>query len=80
MRPRYKHWRDDLMPTRPVRETTNKVLEMIDEGLLNPRDIVMMCLKWMSEDDVKEMCKANELDLDPRNDDDYPFMSESEDI
>ena len=46
-----------------VRKATNKVLEMIDEGLLDPKDIVMMCLKWMSEDDVKEMCKANEIDL-----------------
>ncbi len=64
MRPLYKHWRDDLIrPTTPVRETTNKVLEMIDEGTLNARDVVLMCLKWMSEDDVKEMCKANEIDL-----------------
>ena len=62
------------------RETTNKLLEMIDEGLINTRDIVIMCLKWMSEDDVKEMCKANEIDLNPINDDDYPFMCESEDI
>ncbi len=81
MRPRYPHWRNDLIrANRPVREATNKILEMIDEGLLEPKDIVMMCLKWMSEDEVKEMCKANEVDLDPRNDDDYPFMSASEDI
>ena len=63
-----------------TREATNKLLEMIDEGLINPRDVVTMCLKWMSEDDVKEMCKANEIDLNPINDDDYPFMCESEDI
>ena len=63
-----------------VRKATNKILEMIDEHVLDPKDVVMMCLKWMSEDEVKEMCEANELDLDPYNDDDYPFMSESEDI
>lgn len=81
MRPLTKHWRDDLIrPSTPVREATNKVLEMVDNGILNPRDVVLMCLKWMSEDEVKEMCKANEIDLDPRNDDDYPFMCESEDI
>ncbi len=79
MRPRYPRWQDALRPT-PVRETTNRVLEMIEEGLLDPKQVVLMCLKWMSEDEVKEMCKANEIDLDPRNDDDYPFMSESEDI
>jgi hypothetical protein len=37
---------------------------MIDEGLLDPKQVVLMCLKWMSEDEVKEMCQANELDLD----------------
>ena len=47
-----------------TREATNKILEMIDECVLDPKDIVMMCLKWMSEDDVKEMCKANEIDLE----------------
>ena len=60
MTTRPNHWRNDLI--RPdTRETTNKVLEMVDEGLLNPRDVVLMCLKWMSEDDVKAMAKANEL-------------------
>lgn len=58
MTTRPKHWRDGL---KPVRETTNKILEMIDDGLLNPRDAVLMCLKWMSEDEVTKMAKANEL-------------------
>jgi hypothetical protein len=46
------------------REATNKILEMIDECGLNAKDVALMCLKWMSEDDVKEMCKANEIDLE----------------
>lgn len=58
MTTRPKHWRDGL---KPVRETTNKILEMIDDGRLNPRDAVLMCLKWMSEDEVTKMAKANEL-------------------
>ena len=58
MTTRPNHWRDGL---KPVRETTNKILEMIDDGLLNPRDTVLMCLKWMSEDEVTKMAKANEL-------------------
>ena len=63
MTTRPNHWRNDLI--RPnTRETTNKVLEMVDEGLLNPRDVLLMALKWMSEDDVKAMAKANELDLE----------------
>jgi hypothetical protein len=27
-----------------------------------------MCLKWMSEDDVKAMAEANELNLDKKDD------------
>lgn len=69
MTTRPNHWRNDLI--RPdTRETTNKVLEMVDEGLLNPRDVLLMALKWMSEDDVKAMVKANELFEEDEEDED----------
>ena len=67
MKERFSHWRDDLI-RHNTRSTTNKVLEMVDEGLLNPRDVLLMALKWMSEDDVKEMCKANESNLEDEED------------
>jgi hypothetical protein len=64
---RPNHWRDDLI--RPnTREATNKILEMIDECVLDPKDVVMMCLKWMSEDDVAAMAEANEINLDKKDD------------
>lgn len=44
-----------------VREKTCKVLEMVDEGLLSAKTLLECCLKWMSEDDVAEMLKANEI-------------------
>ena len=53
-----------------TREVTNKILEMIDECGLNAKDVVMMCLKWMSEDDVKEMCEANEIYFDEEDEED----------
>ena len=37
-------------------------LELIDEGMLNARDFAIMCVKYMSIDDVEEMLKANEID------------------
>ena len=43
------------------REATNKLIEMIEEELIDPKDVVMMCLKYMSEDDVKDMCDINEV-------------------
>ena len=62
-----------------VRKATNKVLEMIDECGLNARDVALMCLKWMSEDDVKEMCEANEIDLEEIEiDEEYHDYSEDE--
>lgn len=44
-----------------VRKATNKILEMIEHGLLSPLSVAEMCMKWMSEDDVREMANANEI-------------------
>jgi hypothetical protein len=44
-----------------TRKTTNRLLEMIEDHVISPYDAVIMCLKWMSEDDVEEMCKANDI-------------------
>ena len=52
-----------------VRKATNKLLELIDEGLVDAKDAVLMCLSWMSEDDVVEMCKANEFILEEDEED-----------
>ena len=46
---------------RDVREQTNRLLEMVDDGYLDPMMALTMCLKWMSEDEVAEMMDANEL-------------------
>jgi len=43
------------------RHFTNRLLEMIDDGLLDPMMVVTMATAWMSEDDVREMMEANEL-------------------
>jgi hypothetical protein len=43
------------------REITSKIIEHVDEGILDPKTALMMALVWMSESDVKEMAKANEL-------------------
>lgn len=51
-----------------TRKMTNKVLELIDNCALDAKDVVLMCLKWMSEEDVKEMCKANEINLEDEED------------
>ena len=52
-----------------AREYTNKLYDMIDEGLVSNELIVICCLKYMSEDDVKGMMEANELIFDEEEDD-----------
>ena len=43
------------------RETTTRLLEMVDDGVLDARTLALACLKYMSEDDVEDMAKANEF-------------------
>ena len=44
-----------------VRKVTNELIELAEVGCISWQAIAMMALKWMSEDDVKEMCVANEV-------------------
>jgi len=46
-----------------VREATNKILDMVDEGILDKDMVIMACLKYMSEDDVADMAHCNEFFL-----------------
>lgn len=51
-----------------TREATNKLLEMIKEGLLDRDTVILACVNYMSEDEVADMCHANEFieeDNDP---------------
>jgi hypothetical protein len=41
------------------REYTNKVLEAVEEGLLDRDTVILACLNWMSEASVEQMCDAN---------------------
>lgn len=48
-----------------TREYTNRLLEMIDEGLFGEVNeaterLISGLLAWMSEDDVKRFCQVNE--------------------
>ena len=45
----------------PARYYTDKLIEMIDDEMLNAYDVVIMCVKAMSENDVHWMMDKNEL-------------------
>lgn len=42
---------------------TCQILDLINEGILNAADVALMCLKYMGEDDVADMARANDIDL-----------------
>jgi len=50
------------------RKVTNKLLEMIEEGVLDPQVLAEACLKYMSEDDVADMAHSNELIFEEADD------------
>ena len=39
----------------------DKLIEMVEDGMLDPMMALNMCVNWMSEDDVHNMLDANEL-------------------
>ena len=44
-----------------AREATNQLLEMIEDGALDRDTVIMACIKYMSEDDVRDMCNVSEF-------------------
>jgi hypothetical protein len=50
-----------------MRTQTTKLLEMMDEGLISAQAIAEMALAYMSEDDVADMMRANDI-LEEEND------------
>ena len=57
-----------------MREYTNKLLEMVEEGLLDKDMVIMACMKYMSEDDVKGMMEANEMIEDEEEEDEEDLL------
>ena len=44
-----------------TRQYTTKLLDMVADGLLDRDTVIMACVKYMSEDDVRDMMHANEF-------------------
>ena len=51
-----------------MRDYTVKLMDMMEEGVLSAQAVADMCLAYMSEDDVKDMCRANDI-LDEEDED-----------
>lgn len=53
-----------------TRQATDRILAMVEEGLLDRDTVIMACLKYMSEDDVADMAHTNEFFYDEEEEDD----------
>jgi hypothetical protein len=47
-----------------MRDQTIQLLTMIDEGLISAETVAKMCLKYMSEYDVADMMRCNDIIVD----------------
>ena len=64
---------DSYARTRPA---TTRLLDMMDEGLIDARTVADMALSWLSESSVAEMMLANDLVED--EEDDEPDVDEAQ--
>ena len=56
-----------------MRRQTNRLWEMMDNGEIDARAVAEMALSYMSEDDVADMMRSNDiLDEDEDEDDGQP--------
>lgn len=55
-----------------TRTATNKLLQMVEDGLLDKDIVIQACLEYMSEEDVKDMMVVNDFgDVDEDFSDGY---------
>jgi hypothetical protein len=52
-----------------TRKCTIALLEMMDDGVMDPKAVAEMCLAYMSEADVEDMMHSNDLLVDEDEDD-----------
>lgn len=46
---------------RSARATTSEILDQMDMGMLDPLYVAKLCLNWMSEAEVHEMARYNDI-------------------
>jgi len=62
-----------------MRDATNKILEMVEEGVLDPTAVLSSALCYMSEYDVADMAhQEGFLVVEDDEDDEYPQYEEIE--
>ena len=47
----------------PRRCGRDRLLEATEDGLLDPQSVLQMVARWMTSDEIYEMCDHNEINL-----------------
>ena len=64
-----------------VRPATTRLLEMMDEGMIDPRTVADMALSWLSESEVHDMMLANDLvEAEPEDEEEEEWTPENADF
>jgi len=61
-----------------VREYTNKLRDALDEGMVSAQAVADMAMKYMSEDEVKDMCLSNDILFEDEDEEDGEDDEEEE--
>ena len=59
-----------------MRTQTNRLIDMMDEGLISAQAVAEMALAYMSEDDVADMMRSNDILEEEDEDDGQPTEQE----
>ena len=64
-----------------TREYTNKILELMDEGCIDPKPLAEQLLCWLSERDVEEFYRVNYADcFEPEEEEEEAEIEEAQRI
>lgn len=53
-----------------TRKVTNQIYDMVEAGIIDKDYLIIACLKYMSEDEVADMARANDLLIDEDEEED----------
>jgi hypothetical protein len=54
-----------------IPNSRDEALELVEDGFVSAEEMLTMCLKYMSTDDVEDMLDVNELSRRFRDEEDY---------
>lgn len=60
------------------RKYTTMLLDMVEEGVLDRDAVILACVKYMSEDEVRDMMHANDMILDDEGEEEEKGSDEDE--